>query len=374
MNAVKMLPSAKERLPLQYRRAGEQTVLQGELPIPRVDRIDEAVLSRCPPPYLVSLRMQVHGSSMELEYRTGMRKPLNEWLRFHEVTEAEGLQFLLHVTHTLNLLRDHWLIENRCLLSPEQIYVQEQLLDARFIYWPDSEVPSSESALALGLQKLGMEVVRTNREARFIRKFIHYCDDPMFTLAGLRRRLIAWNDQIQHEVSEMSPPQSAARPGRMSARKMLHHLLERLSNKRGSAASNAKSSPALSRDEIPHSIAAASHTRPLTSAGEAMGGGRKHAALIIEHDHKADQRIEITSNPFLIGRDRRAVNGCCDHPLMSRIHAEIKCIDGEWFLRDLGSSNGTYVNGQPLVPYTPVRLQHHDRITFADLSGYIVME
>jgi pSer/pThr/pTyr-binding forkhead associated (FHA) protein len=34
---------------------------------------------------------------------------------------------------------------------------------------------------------------------------------------------------------------------------------------------------------------------------------------------------------------------------VSRRHAELLVVDGRWMLRDLGSSNGTWVNGRRVV-------------------------
>jgi len=59
-----------------------------------------------------------------------------------------------------------------------------------------------------------------------------------------------------------------------------------------------------------------------------------------------EQRITIQPGvPAVIGRDP----GCrvrVPDPLVSRRHAELSYVDGGWVLRDLGSSNGTYVDGQ----------------------------
>jgi ABC transport system ATP-binding/permease protein len=61
-----------------------------------------------------------------------------------------------------------------------------------------------------------------------------------------------------------------------------------------------------------------------------------------------EQRITIQPGvPVVIGRDP----GCrvrVPDPLVSRRHAELSYVDGGWILRDLGSSNGTYVDGQPV--------------------------
>src|SRR5215217_408451 len=56
------------------------------------------------------------------------------------------------------------------------------------------------------------------------------------------------------------------------------------------------------------------------------------------------QRFELPDAPALVGRDSRVL------PLtdntVSRRHAEIVPVDDQWILRDLGSANGTYINGQ----------------------------
>ncbi|TML31206.1 MAG: FHA domain-containing protein, partial [Actinobacteria bacterium] len=56
--------------------------------------------------------------------------------------------------------------------------------------------------------------------------------------------------------------------------------------------------------------------------------------------------------PFVIGRDP-AVQLRIDAPLVSRRHAEVAWTGDGWVLRDLGSSNGTYLDGKP-VEVVPV--------------------
>jgi signal transduction histidine kinase/pSer/pThr/pTyr-binding forkhead associated (FHA) protein len=65
--------------------------------------------------------------------------------------------------------------------------------------------------------------------------------------------------------------------------------------------------------------------------------------LLVLHGPDKGRRFELPDEPMLIGRDSRQL------PLtdntVSRRHAELLPADGAWILRDLGSSNGSYVNG-----------------------------
>lgn len=49
---------------------------------------------------------------------------------------------------------------------------------------------------------------------------------------------------------------------------------------------------------------------------------------------------------------------------VSRIHASIEMECEECYLTDLQSTNGTRINGKPLISGSPMLLRHGDRITF----------
>jgi pSer/pThr/pTyr-binding forkhead associated (FHA) protein len=66
-----------------------------------------------------------------------------------------------------------------------------------------------------------------------------------------------------------------------------------------------------------------------------------------------ERRFEGTA-PLLIGRDRDAQLVLADSEV-SRRHARLETQDGTVFLRDLGSSNGTFLNGRRLTSAIEVR-------------------
>ena len=56
---------------------------------------------------------------------------------------------------------------------------------------------------------------------------------------------------------------------------------------------------------------------------------------------------------------------------VSLSHARITRKNGEFFLKDLNSTNGTVVNGQPIIE---VKLNDLDRVRFADIAGQFLAE
>jgi hypothetical protein len=57
---------------------------------------------------------------------------------------------------------------------------------------------------------------------------------------------------------------------------------------------------------------------------------------------------ELVTARLVIGRSSRC-QLVLAHDTVSRRHAELRIEDGRWLLRDLGSSNGTWVNGRRVV-------------------------
>ncbi|WP_042371706.1 DUF1707 and FHA domain-containing protein [Streptacidiphilus neutrinimicus] len=71
------------------------------------------------------------------------------------------------------------------------------------------------------------------------------------------------------------------------------------------------------------------------------------------------------SGPVKIGR----LPGCdlkLGDESVSRVHAELRLEGGVWLLRDLGSTNGTQVNGWRVIGTVPVRAG--DRVSFGSVS------
>jgi hypothetical protein len=78
--------------------------------------------------------------------------------------------------------------------------------------------------------------------------------------------------------------------------------------------------------------------------GEDDGAGGGHASVVVREDGK-ERLVPLSSDVITIGR-----LADCDVVLKdkgaSRKHAQLKRRDGTWTLTDLGSTNGTRLNGQ----------------------------
>jgi pSer/pThr/pTyr-binding forkhead associated (FHA) protein len=112
--------------------------------------------------------------------------------------------------------------------------------------------------------------------------------------------------------------------------------------------------------------------RPARSPGEDQPSEEYGATVQAEARHLnllrgslAAERFEI-GNGGIIGREKGTVHFLLDHSHVSRRHARLKVDGGRVTLTDLGSANGTHINGR-LITATTV-LQPGDRIDVGPFS------
>ncbi|MEM6284764.1 MAG: FHA domain-containing protein, partial [Chloroflexota bacterium] len=53
---------------------------------------------------------------------------------------------------------------------------------------------------------------------------------------------------------------------------------------------------------------------------------------------------------------------------VSRRHARIRRVDNDWSIEDMGSSNGTYINGEKLEPNQPYLIADGDHLRLGQLN------
>lgn len=98
---------------------------------------------------------------------------------------------------------------------------------------------------------------------------------------------------------------------------------------------------------------------------------KKAAGLTLRSENPAYPSMEITSEQFLIGKKKDAVDGLLKARGISRLHGKISKEDGTYYLTDLNSTNGTFLNGGRLEVNEKALIHHGDIVGFADIK-YVV--
>lgn len=80
------------------------------------------------------------------------------------------------------------------------------------------------------------------------------------------------------------------------------------------------------------------------------------------------QDICISEFPFFIGNLKKQVDSAINSNKVSRYHAKLEEREGRYYVTDLNSTNGTFVNKVPLEPNKLFEIKNNDIIAFANVS------
>lgn len=98
---------------------------------------------------------------------------------------------------------------------------------------------------------------------------------------------------------------------------------------------------------------------------------KKASGLILRSENPAYPNMAITGEQFLIGKKKDAVDGLIKARGISRLHGKISKEEGLYYLTDLNSTNGTFLNGGRLEVNEKARIRSGDTVGFADIK-YVV--
>lgn len=86
------------------------------------------------------------------------------------------------------------------------------------------------------------------------------------------------------------------------------------------------------------------------------------------------EEIRITKDSFVIGKKQDSVDAVISfNPMISRLHCRVMRQDGVYYISDMGSSNGTYVNGKRLTPNVFQRLSNGDIVRLANAEFRVII-
>jgi two-component system cell cycle response regulator len=99
----------------------------------------------------------------------------------------------------------------------------------------------------------------------------------------------------------------------------------------------------------------------LTEVAEARAPshGDENGCLVVIYGQEMGRRVRVTTEPLVIGRSPKCEIQV-DQESVSRNHCRIRFEGGEFLVRDLGSTNGTYVNDD--LVHDDGRLRHGDQL------------
>ncbi|MDO4345405.1 MAG: FHA domain-containing protein, partial [Eubacteriales bacterium] len=93
--------------------------------------------------------------------------------------------------------------------------------------------------------------------------------------------------------------------------------------------------------------------------------------VLVSADPRRSESMVLTDNSYTVGKLAAQSDIVLDHPSVSRVHAKIEKWDGEYYVHDLNSTNGTFINGRRLDIHESVPIYPGDEIFFAKVGFHV---
>ncbi|MCT4542037.1 MAG: FHA domain-containing protein [Vallitalea sp.] len=86
------------------------------------------------------------------------------------------------------------------------------------------------------------------------------------------------------------------------------------------------------------------------------------------------EKVSISNNPFIIGKLESHVDYIIDNSSISRIHCKIFNKDNNYYIMDLNSKNGTYINKERLISNQQYQIDTETNISISNCEFVFIVE
>ncbi len=106
-----------------------------------------------------------------------------------------------------------------------------------------------------------------------------------------------------------------------------------------------------------------------TTVLSVVEGEQKEEAKVLAHLLTSeDRRIDITKDEFTLGKSEQKADYAIENKSVSRAHLMIIHKEDKFFVKDLSSLNGSFLNGEKLNPQEEVQIENEAELKLADVE------
>ena len=295
-----------------------------------------------------------------LYYEITSRQNLRLVLERKRISLPELRKLLEGLEQAAAVCEEYLLDAERILLQPEYLYLDPDTWKIWICFYPFETQESGGGLLGLAEYLLDHLERQDSRAVTLGYEFYRMAGEEN---PSVRKLLEEWGEgAAEKEAEEQRENQGAEE---QEKRKQEAHY--------GETAKQGGGETVYCRENQPGSRLAEHFPEWVdsTSGGTACLAGLREPGLFLRSESAAYPDLRIQKESFLIGKKKDAVDGWLKARGISRIHARISREEDCYYLTDLNSTNGTFLNGGRLGVNEKARLRPGDSVGFADVR-YVV--
>ncbi|MEX1029510.1 MAG: DUF6382 domain-containing protein [Paenibacillaceae bacterium] len=300
-------------------------------------------------PQLLKVELDNNNDTYQLQYDLTSKKRLFQVLQTCPPTIQMFYEMAFRLVQTIANSTMYMLNEEQYVLHGDFIYCGRDVADLYVCYLPIPSVysVSMEHQLRLLLLRMLASVDGLNGETDGIIKLMNVLQDEDYLIPDLKDVLKdAWMKQVISTDKPIVHVQNLiTNPTNQSNDK--HHIwfkIKNLWNKPRKRESHPTKLDTISINSKP----------PITGVTSVLVNKQDtmHEEIkIIVNKHGVEEVIHFHEDRFIVGRNQAGVHYTDTTEGISRVHCEFVKFKDQLEIKDLGSLNGSYLNGEFLIPY-----------------------
>ncbi|MGL5150380.1 MAG: DUF6382 domain-containing protein [Clostridium sp.] len=293
---------------------------------------------------LLTINTLIINDSITIEYDVTEYVRLSDCIKNGSISIAELLQVAYSITSTLLNLKNYFLNPNNACISSDYVFYNLNSKDIELVYLPfKDELPNSYMNRKVFLLELLNILKQNGVENTLLDQTIMEIRDDITTLEIIKENL----EKIKEEFTINKDTCEISR--------------EKKKKKKNFFASLIKEKSVVIKEDV-ETINQVQIDRATNSIGI--------LSLVIKDGYGVNS-VPLENESYLIGRLEGAVDITIKNSSVGRIHGRIEREEYYYYFIDLESKNGSYVNGDRIIPNKRYRLENGDQIRIANVTMQI---
>lgn len=323
--------------------------------------------------------------SVEISYLIDSKQSLKQLLERKKLNYNEVINIIKGIINTMDLAEQYLLRLDDIILETELIFSNYSFEEIWFCYYPNSKNNFYNELKKLSQQLLVVTEHSDSKAIEVIYKFFDICNSNDISIGELEKCIVCikdiciednynyynYNEDISNDYEENKVCESNEEiygiPEKRGKLNFLIDKIQELFNK-DKISGNKK----VKEDYISE---IKTRKEDFIEYNEDKEERYENETIFIRDLMKNSERkllsltdkndIAITNYPFIIGKLNARVDYVFDDKLISRLHLKIYRDGEEFFIEDMNSKNGSFLNDIQLSPYEKKRVEIGDKITIS---------
>lgn len=270
-----------------------------------------------------------------------LKKPMSAFELYYIVVQ---------IAEAVMKIRDNGLSPNKIILNTDNIYINETTKEIQLIYMPLTAERASSDVLGFIMNIIYIVRLSPQSDRAYVSDFYYFLRSlPQFDAVEIERYVDRFDVRIMQLIRKDNAKDST-RSGPTRKEWFIGSEDEQTG---------------LLVEEVKTSLLDDENETGLLVEDDMAGNRSPIQATLVQIS--TGESININKTVFTIGKDRsRSDFSVAANNAVSRIHAEIICRNERFFIVDLHSKNGTYINDKILPAHYEVEIHNGDTLKLAN--------